>query len=103
MMIARWSIDARFGHKQQVIVLSQRWLREIAPQIGFSADSARLLTGSIGVAESTVQIEHRIRDLSELDAAWKALSDIPAHQQWGKELEPYVVSGSNRWEILRVL
>jgi hypothetical protein len=103
MMIARWSIDARFGHKQQVIALMQRWLSEIAPQIGFSADRTRLLTGSVGALESTVQTEHQIRDLTELDEIWKALADIPAHQQWGRELEPLVVSGTNRWEVFRVL
>ena len=42
MMIARWSIDAKFGYKQNVIDLMQRWLREIAPQVGFSPDKTRL-------------------------------------------------------------
>ena len=48
MMVARWSIGARFGYKQNVIDPMQGWLREIAPQAGFSADKTRLLTGSIG-------------------------------------------------------
>ena len=26
-----------------------------------------------------------------------------AHKQWGKDLEPYVVSGSPRWEVFRVV
>jgi hypothetical protein len=39
MMVARWSIDAKFGYKQNVIDLMQRWLREIAPQAGFGADN----------------------------------------------------------------
>ena len=36
MMVARWSIDARFGYTQNVIDLMQGWLWEIAPQAGFS-------------------------------------------------------------------
>ena len=67
MMVARWSIDARFGYTQNVIDLMQGWLREIAPQAGFSADNTRLLTGSIGALEATIQSEHLIKDLSELN------------------------------------
>lgn len=103
MMIARWSISARFGQKQKVVELMQRWLREIAPQVGLTPERTRLLTGSIGALESTVQTEHIIDDLAELQSAWDKLAKIDAHMQWGKELEPHVVSGTNCWEIMRVL
>jgi len=103
MMIARWSIDAKFGYKQNVIDLMQRWLREIAPQVGFNADKTRLLTGSIGALEATVQTEHLVKDLSELNHAWEKLGAIAAHKQRSKDLEPHVVSGTSRWEIYRVL
>ena len=103
MMIARWSIDAKFGYKQSVIDLMQRWTRDVAPQIGWTADRMRLLTGSIGALEATVQSELLVKDLAELNAAWDKLATIQAHQQWSKELEPHVVSGTNRWEIYRLL
>lgn len=103
MMVARWSIDAKFGYKQDVVNLMQRWLREIGPQIGFSADKTRLLTGSIGALEATVQSEHLVKDLSELNQAWEKLATIAAHRQWSKDLEPHVVSGTSHWEIYRVL
>lgn len=103
MMLARWSIDAKFGYKQNVIDLMQRWLKEIAPQIGFGADKSRLLTGSVGALEATFQSEHLVKDLGELNEAWDKLAKIAAHQKWGKDLEPHVVSGTSRWEIFRVL
>ena len=103
MMIARWSIDAKFGYKQNVLDLMQRWLREIAPQAGFTADKTRLLTGSIGALEATIQSEHLIEDLVELNQAWDKIASIPEHKQWSKDLEPFVVSGTSRWEIYRVL
>jgi len=103
MMIARWSINARFGYKQNVVDLMQRWLREIAPQVGFAASRTRLLTGSVGTLEATVQTEHEIDDLAELQRVWDKLAALDGHKQWGKELEAYVVSGTSRWEILRVL
>jgi hypothetical protein len=103
MMLARWSINARFGYKQNVIDAMQRWLREIAPQVGISVEKTRLLTGSIGALEATVQSEHVIENLAELEKTWEKLAALDAHKQWGKELEPYVVSGTSRWEILRLL
>ncbi len=103
MMVARWSIDAKFGYKQNVIDLMQHWLREIAPQVGFSADKTRLLTGSIGALEATIQSEHVIKDLIELNQAWEKLATIAAHKKWSKDLEPHVVSGTSHWEIYRVL
>lgn len=103
MMVARWSIDAKFGYKQNVIDLMRQWLQEIGSQVGFSADNTRLLTGSIGALEATIQAEHVVEDLSKLNQAWDKLATIPAHKQWGKDLEPYVVSGTSRWEIFRIL
>jgi hypothetical protein len=103
MMIARWSITAKFGYKQDLLKLMNRWLDEIGPQVGYTRDNQRILTGSVGVAESVIQTETTVKDLAELNATWEKLASIPAHQQWGKEIEPYVVSGSNRWEIYRLL
>lgn len=101
MIIARWSIDARFGHKQAVIDSMLKWHREIGSTIGWT--DVRLLTGSVGVPESTVQAEVRLKDLAELNASWDKLATIDAHKEWSKSLEPYIVSGTPRWEIFRVV
>lgn len=101
MLIARWQINARFGHKQQVIDRLQAWARDIAPQVGLVR--GRLLTGSIGALEASVVHEWEVADLSELDRAWELLPSIAAHAQWSKDLEPFVVSGTARWDIYRVV
>ena len=44
-----------------------------------------------------------LQDLAELNAAWNKLGKIEAHKEWSKELEPHIVSGTPRWEILRVV
>ena len=103
MLVARWSIDAKFGYKQKVIDLMRHWLSEIGPKAGFPAARARLVTGSIGAPESTVQTEHLVKDLAELHAVWEKLATIAAHKRWSKDMEPHVVSGTNRWEVYRVL
>lgn len=103
MIIARWRIDARFGHKPAVVESLQTWCREIAAQIGWTSDKLRLATGSIGAHESTVELEVTIKDLAELDASWAKLGALEAHKKWSKEIEPYIVSGTPRWKIYRVL
>ncbi|MBW2523824.1 MAG: hypothetical protein JRI23_06600 [Deltaproteobacteria bacterium] len=103
MMIARWTIDARFGHKQTVIESLKKWNAEIGPQIGWTDEKIRLLTGSVGAAECSVISEVQIADLADLNAAWDKLATIEAHAQWSKDLEPHVVNGTHRWEIFRVV
>ena len=101
MLIARWQIDARFGHKQAVIDSIVRWTREIAPQVGLH--KGQLLTGSIGALEATVEHNWEVEDLATLERAWAKLGKIEAHKQWSKDLEPDVVSGTARWSVFRVI
>jgi hypothetical protein len=103
MFIARWQIDARFGHKQTVIDLGQRWLKEIGSQAGTDAMDVRVLTGSIGAREATVEINHTVESLAHLEKFFATIGGIPAHKQWSKDLEPHVVSGSALWTIYRVI
>lgn len=103
MMIARWRIDARFGQKQVVLDQLKAWCRDIASQIGWSADRVRVATGSVGALESAVELDVLVKDLGELDASWSKLGAIPAHKEWSRQLEPHIVSGTPRWEILRVV
>ncbi|MBF6024677.1 hypothetical protein [Lysobacter niastensis] len=103
MIIARWHIDARFGHKQTVIDSMKKWHSTIAIEIGWTADRCRLMTGSVGALESTIEVEITLKDLSELDASWSKLATIPAHKEWSKALEPYIVSGTPHWQVFRVI
>jgi len=102
-MIARWHIDARFGHKQIVIDSLKTWSRDIASQIGWTNDKLRIASGSIGALESTVEVDVLVKDLTELDASWNKLGSISAHKEWSKQIEPYIVAGTPRWEIFRIV
>lgn len=101
MIIARWSIKARFGYKQTVTDSMLQWQKDIGSLIGWK--DFRLLTGSIGAPESVVQSEILLNDIGELNASWEKLAKIEAHKQWSKDLEPYVVSGTPCWEVFRVI
>ncbi|MBN8943491.1 MAG: hypothetical protein J0H01_28555 [Rhizobiales bacterium] len=103
MLIARWQIDARFGHKQTVIDLLHRWVREIGATAGTDKMDIKILTGSIGAREATVEVNHSVESLAQLEAFFGEIGKNDAHKQWGKDLEPYVVSGSSHWTIYRVV
>lgn len=47
--------------------------------------------------------EWAVADLADLEKCWSALGKIDAHKKWSKDMEPYVVSGSARWEIYRIV
>ncbi len=101
MMIARWNIEARFGQKGQALDLLKRWRDDIGPQVGCAGDRCRIATGSIGALESTIELEIRVEDLSELDRIFSAMGELAAQGEWSREIEPVVVSGTPRWQIYR--
>ena len=103
MLVARWQIDARFGHKQAVVDMLQTWLRDIGSKAGTDKMDVKVLTGSVGALESRVEVHHSIESLAQLEQFFAAIGKNNAHKQWGKDLEPYVVSGTPRWEIFRVV
>lgn len=103
MIVARWTFDARFGHKNEVLELTREWWTRIAPQIGWSADQARFLTGSIGAPESCVVVEVALDDLGALHDAWKRLGDAEGQIDWARRLAPHIVDGTPGWEVLRIV
>jgi hypothetical protein len=103
MMIARWQIHARFGHRTAALELMKRWWSEIAPQIGWSADQVRILTGSVGAQEAEIEVEVEISDLGDLSEAWKRLAQTRGQEKWAEDLEPHVASGTSRWTVYRVV
>jgi len=103
MFVARWQIDAKFGHKQKLLELMRRWEEEIGRPAGTAAMGFELLTGSIGAREATIETNHRVESLAQLEAFFAAIGKNPAHAKWSKEVEPFVVSGSSVWQIFRVV
>jgi hypothetical protein len=103
MFIARWQIDARFGQKQTVIDLLRKWEREIGNKAGTDKMDFKILTGSIGAREATVEADHTVESLAQLERFFESIGQIEAHRQWGKDLEHHVVSGSALWNIYRLV
>ena len=103
MLIARWQIDTRFGHKQKAIELMRAWERDIGAKVGIAQTKPQLLTGSIGAREATLEMNHSVNSLAELEQLFDSIGKLDAHKKWGQDMEPYVVSGSSHWQVFRVL
>ncbi|MDG4894196.1 hypothetical protein P9272_11515 [Mesorhizobium sp. WSM4976] len=103
MFSARWQIDAKFGHKQTVIDLMRKWEREIGAQVGIAELKFQIMTGSIGAREATIETHHQVETLAQLEEFFTKIGKIDAHAKWGKEMEPYVVSGTSQWTIFRIV
>lgn len=103
MFSARWQIDAKFGQKQKVLDLMRQWEREIGSKVGIEELEFRIMTGSIGAREATIETHHQVPSLAKLEEFFAKIGKVDAHARWGKEMEPFVVSGSSLWQIFRVV
>ena len=81
----------------------KKWSEEVGNKVALSQDKLRVTTVSIGVNESRFECEYTVESLEQSQKMWEDMSTMEVHQQFGKDLEPIIVSGSNRWEIFRVV
>ncbi len=101
MFIARWQFTAKFGKMEDCVQLLRKWEVDVGQRIGWRPGAVRLLTGFVGGAESDVEFEVLFDNLTDLENAWNDRERNPYHREYMKMLEPVIVSGTNRWTILR--
>ena len=101
MLIARWIVNVRFGKKDAFIKRIQQWYDEVGDKVGLNRNSLRVVTGSIGAAESRFEFDHTIESLGALQKMWDEMAKLEAHTKFGQDLGPLIVDGSNHWEVFR--
>ncbi|HXJ20638.1 MAG TPA: hypothetical protein VMT03_10425 [Polyangia bacterium] len=97
-IIARFCFDVPFGKKGELLQLMKKF-EPLQSDLGFP--KPLVLVGSIGASESRVELNHTFPNLAAVEAVWAKLND-PRMADFQKQMAPYVVPGSHRWEILRV-
>jgi hypothetical protein len=103
MFVARWSIEVRFGHQEDAFRVIDSWWTEVAGRVGWDRKMARRLAGTVGPSQSRFEIEVMIPNLVTLEKVWEQFKDLRGQKEFSQNLEPYIVSGSNRWEVFQVL
>lgn len=103
MFIAAWSFDVQYGTRDEAI----RALKEanaLVEKSGWRAKNTRLLSGSIGAPESRFILEHEFASLADLEASWQSLqSRAEDFKRMVAQMKNFIVSGTPRWEIYRVI
>jgi hypothetical protein len=97
-IIARFSFDVPFGKKAEFQKVSKKW-ESVESELGFP--EPEVLIGSIGVPESRVEINYRFESIAALEKVWSNLKD-PRMPEYQRDLAPFIVSGSHKWEVFRV-
>jgi hypothetical protein len=87
--------------KQDVIEKMKHWWSTIGKEIGQT--DYTIATASVGAPEALITVDVRVRDMAELNEQWTRLAERQDHKDFGREVEPLIVSGSTRWEIFRVI
>jgi hypothetical protein len=98
-IIARFSIDVPFGRKAELFKLVTKW-QALERELGFP--TPEVLVGSIGTPESRVEINYRFASLSALEAVFATVAGEKRMAEYQKDMAPYIIPGSHRWDVLRV-
>lgn len=103
MYIARWHMTVNSGHKNAAVDLLRKWERDVGQRIGWRTAGIRALSGLIGVSDSQIEFEVRVDSLNDLEAAWGDMRKNPYHEQYLKDLDSHITSGSSVWSVLEVI
>lgn len=103
MYIARWHFTAREGQTDACLALLRKWAIDVGERIGWKLGSIRISQGAIGASQGHFELEVQLDALSDLESAWNDMKGVPYHQQYQKDLEPLLVSGSMRWTVARLV
>lgn len=103
MIVCQWHLDIPYGKQGEVIRIMKAWGKEKFASSEFKrVKSSRLLVGFVGPSASHIVDEYVFDSMADFEAALFGMT-APQFRPHSDALAPYVVPGSQRWEILRVI
>jgi hypothetical protein len=103
MYVCQWHLDLKYGTQGDALRAMKAWGEEKMRSSEFKrVKSARLLVGHVGPSASHVVDEYVFDSLADFEAALLDMR-LPQFKVHSEALAPFVVSGSQHWEILRVI
>ena len=103
MYVCQWHLNVPFGKQKEALRIMSEWATESMSSSAFKkARSHRILVGHIGVSASEIIHEVNFDSLSDWEAALGEMPQ-PKFQRFAQELAPYVVPGSQRWTVMKVV
>ena len=103
MYVCQWHLDILYGKQGEVVRAMKAWGTEKMASSEFRrAKSARLLCGHVGPSASHIVDEYVFETLADFEAALLGMSQ-PQFKPLSDALAPFIVPGSQHWELLRIL
>jgi hypothetical protein len=103
MFVCQWHLDVPFGKQAEAVRVMTAWGKEKFASSEFRrAKSARLLVGHIGSSPSHVVDEYVFDTVADFEAALQGMG-APQFRAHAEALAPFIVPGSQRREVLRVV
>lgn len=103
MLICQWHLDVLYGKQAEAVRVMRAWGKEKFASSEFRrARGARLLAGAVGASASHLIDEYWFDSLADFEAALAGMA-APQFRSHSEALAPYIVPGSQRWIVYRVL
>lgn len=100
--VCQWSLEIIFGKQKEALEILKAWGAEKFRSSNFKVSENRLMNGFIGESPSLIIDEYIFGSMDDFE---KALSDMsqPQFRQFSIDLAPYVVPGSQKWTIYKLI
>lgn len=103
MFLCQWSLEIVFGKQKQALEIIKAWGAEKMRSSNFKLSTGgRVYVGYIGESAAKIVDEYVFENLGDFE---KALGDMGKEEfrEFPQQIAPYIVSGSQKWNIYRIL
>ncbi len=100
MFLIRSIAQAQAGRRDEAVALLRSFANDGSKELGMS--ETRILTGSIGPADSTVVTERLVNSLAEFEQGLEKVNKWSGMARYGQKFGELFIAGSHRFEVLRV-
>jgi hypothetical protein len=100
MFIVRRTQLAQPGRRDEAVALVKEMMVAMENELGYP--KARVITGSVGPSDSTIETEVTIGSLGEFEASLQKANAWSGMARFADKVQALIVPGSGRFEIYRV-
>lgn len=100
--VCQWSLELVYGKQKVALDIMKAWGEEKFRSSNFRVSQNRVMNGYIGSSPSFIIDEYVFETLDDFE---KALADMsqPQFRQFSEALAPYIVPGSQKWNIFKII
>ena len=100
--VCQWSLEIVYGKQKQALGIIKAWGEEKFKSSNFKVSENRVMSGFIGESPSFIIDEYIFESLDDFETALSDMSQ-PQFRQYSDALAPFVVPGSQKWKVFRII